>query len=239
MTPSRSIAPPNVPGARLSNMLIISLVIHVLILTGGAFMKVTSTPRITFGPVYSVQLVNLPTSGTAQAPTSTLNQEILRAESKDQSKVIRKTVDDRLTPIKRIESTPDRRSQIDNAIERLRKKTAAESAAASASSAGEQAAAGDARFNEYYRTIWSRIKSQWAFPGGIVPKGGLEAIVQVRIMRNGSLSMTGWEKRSGNRYFDDSVQRAITKANPLPPFPAWFGENSLEAVIRFHSSELK
>ena len=245
MTHSGGIAPPNAPGARLSNMLIISLVIHVLILTGGAFMRVTSTPRMTFGPVYSVQLVNLPSTGITQtSSTSALNQEIIKAEPKDRSKVIRKTVEDRIAPIKRIESTTDRRSQIDKAIERLRKKAADESAAAnsaasSTSSGGQQAAATDARFNEYVRTVWSRIKSQWAFPGNIVPKGGLEAIIQVRIMRNGALSIIGWEKRSGNRYFDDSVMRAITKANPLPAIPAWFGENSLEVVIRFHSSDLK
>ena len=246
MTPSRGIAPPNVQGARLSNMLIISLVIHVLILTSGAFLKVTSSPRMTFGPVYSVQLVNLPASGLAAAPTtSALNQEILKADSKDRSKVLRKSVDDRSAPIKRIEISSDRRSQIDKAIERLRKKTAAESATANSAAAstsagsGEQATAGDPRFNDYQRTIWSRIKSQWAFPASIVPKGGLEAVVSVRIMRNGSLLEIGLEKKSGNAYFDNSVLRAVRKANPLPPLPAWYGENSMEASIRFHSSDLK
>lgn len=245
MTFPRGIDLSKVPEIRLSNMLIISLAIHVLILTGGAFLKVTSTPRMTFGPIYSVQLVNLPASGLSPSSASALNKEILQAESKDRSVALRKSMDDwAKIPIKRLESAADRRSQIDKALERIRKKTAAESAAANpaasqSSSGGQTATAGDGRFNDYYRTIWSRIKNQWAFPGGILPKGGLEAIVHARIMRNGALLEIGLEKRSGNAYFDNSALRAVSKANPLPPLPEWYRENSLDVGIRFHSSELQ
>jgi len=244
MTISRGIDRPDVPGMRLGNMLILSLAIHVLILTGGAFLKVSSTPRMTFGPVYSVQLVNLPASGLSSSPVSTLNKEILQTESKDRSVILRKQIDDRIKiPIKRLESTADRRSQIDKALERIRKKTAAESAAtpsaAQSPSGGQTSTAGNSRFNDYYRTIWSRIKNQWAFPGGILPKGGLEAVVHARIMRDGSLLDIGLEKRSGNAYFDNSALRAVRKANPLPPLPEWCRDNSLDVGIRFHSSELQ
>lgn len=241
MTVLRRISPANVPEIRLGNMLIVSLAIHVLILTGGAFLKVTSTPRMTFGPVYSVQLVNLPASSLSSPPSSsTLNKEILQADPKDRSVVLRKSDDRAKIPIKRIEPTVDRRSQIDKAIERLRQKTAGETAAANpAASSSSGQASSDNRFNDYYRTIWSRIKNQWAFPGGILPKGNLEAIVHVRIMRSGSLLDIGLEKRSGNAYFDNSAIRAVSKANPLPPLPEWFRENSLDVGIRFHSSELR
>ena len=49
----------------------------------------------------------------------------------------------------------------------------------------------------------------------------------------------GLEKRSGNRYFDESALRTVKKANPLPPLPEELRESSIEIGIRFHSAELK
>jgi TonB family protein len=61
----------------------------------------------------------------------------------------------------------------------------------------------------------------------------------MKIRRSGEISEVRIEKRSGNRYFDESVLKAIRKAGALPPLPEWFGANSLDVTIRFHSSELK
>jgi TonB family protein len=72
-----------------------------------------------------------------------------------------------------------------------------------------------------------------------LPKDNIETVVLARILRNGAVTDVTFEKRSGNRYFDDSAIRAIKKASPFPPLPAWIRDNSIEIGIRFHSSEFR
>ena len=109
------------------------------------------------------------------------------------------------------------------------------STASGGSSAGE--GGGDARVNVYYREIWLRIRSQWALPGGMLPKEPLESVISIVILRTGAITEARFEKTSGNRYFDESAMKAVQKANPLPPLPAWLNGSSLNVGIRFHSSE--
>jgi colicin import membrane protein len=242
MTSSRGIHTSGSEGIGLNGMLMISLAIHILILSSGAFLRVSSTPRMTFGPVYSVQLVNMSAAFMASAPVSSLSKDITKVDAKDRAAILRKQGDAILkVPIHKLESPASRNPQVDQALERIKKKAAADTAATAQGGTphdGQVSADGNAKLNDYYRTIWAKIKSQWALPGGILPKGNLEAIVHVRILRNGSLMDIGIEKRSGNAYFDNSALRAVNKSNPLPFLPEWFRESSLDVGIRFHSAEL-
>ena len=243
MFATQGIHPQDGRGINLHNMLIISLALHVAILSSSAFLQISSTPKLTFGPVYSVQLVSTPSSYTEPSAVSSLSKDIMSASSRERAIVIKKQSDDiTKIPIRRMESTASRNPQIDQALDRLKKKMAAETPTSDRNAATTDrptsSAEGNARFNDYYRAIWSKIKSQWALPGGILPKGGLEATVHVRILRNGSLTDIGLEKRSGNTYFDNSALRAVNKSNPLPPLPDWFKDSSLDVGIRFHSSDL-
>jgi colicin import membrane protein len=242
MNTMRGIDPTTGRGINLNSMLLVSLAIHILVLSGGAFIQVSSTPRMTFGPVYSVQLVSMSAVLQGTAPSSSLSKEITAADSRDRTVILRKTSDAlSKIPIQKMESSPTRNPQIDRALEEIRKKAAAEPAGPPRGGQQSRQAStdGNARFNDYYGAIWSRIKSQWALPGGILPKEALESIVHVRILRNGSLTDIYLDKRSRNTYFDNSALRAVTKSNPLPPLPEWFRESSLDVGIRFHSSELR
>lgn len=91
----------------------------------------------------------------------------------------------------------------------------------------------------YYGMLWSRIRGQWALPPGIVAGDTLEAVIGVSILRTGAVTAIHFEKRSGNRFFDDSAIKAIEKATPFPPFPEGIGARSLEVGIRFHSADLR
>jgi colicin import membrane protein len=242
MTIMQGIDPTNGREINLNFMVLISLAIHILILSGGAFIQVSSSPRMTFGPVYSVQLVGMSAAFRDAAPASALSKEITAADSRDRSVVLRKTTDAlSKIPIQKMDAAPTRSSQVDRALDQIRKKAEGEPEAPSRGAPqGQQGTAdGNARLNDYYGVIWSRIKSQWALPGGILPKSALESVVHVRILRNGSLMDIYLDKRSGNTYFDNSALRAVTKSNPLPPLPAWYRESSLDVGIRFHSSELR
>jgi TonB family protein len=97
----------------------------------------------------------------------------------------------------------------------------------------------NAKMNIYYNLIWSRIKGKWTLPQGILHRENLEAIVQAKILRNGTVVDLSFEKRSGNRYFDESAMKAMKKAIPLPPLPDSVRENSIDVGIRFHSLEFR
>ena len=112
----------------------------------------------------------------------------------------------------------------------------AEGSGVAASSDGDDG--GEARINAYYREIWSRVKAQWALPGGMMPQKPLESVIAITILRTGAVTEARFEKSSGNRYFDESVMKAIQKASPLPPLPDWVNGRSLNIGIRFHSAEL-
>jgi colicin import membrane protein len=59
----------------------------------------------------------------------------------------------------------------------------------------------------------------------------LKAIIIVRIMADGSISASWFEKESGDRLFDQSAMSAVTRSSPLPELPP--GQDKLEIGITF------
>ncbi len=88
--------------------------------------------------------------------------------------------------------------------------------------------------NDYYNTIWEKIKKEWTLPGGL-PRGkaSLETIIVIVVERDGKIQKSWFEKRSGNALYDQTTMRAIKKADPLPPIPKEFRDNTFEIGIRF------
>jgi TonB family protein len=93
----------------------------------------------------------------------------------------------------------------------------------------------ESKLNDYYDTIWAKIKKEWTLPENL-SKGGksLEAIIVVIVEREGKIQKSWFEKRSGNALYDQMAMRAIKKAEPLPPIPIEFSDNTFEIGIRFH-----
>ncbi len=79
---------------------------------------------------------------------------------------------------------------------------------------------------DYYSAIVGRIRQQWVYPDSL--DKDLEATVSIRIAKDGSVTIQGIERSSGNRLFDRSVLSAINKASPLPPPP-----QEIEIGVRF------
>ncbi len=72
----------------------------------------------------------------------------------------------------------------------------------------------------YRAEIPYRINENWAFSSQLAGNiGKIEAVVVVKIMPDGQIADIWFEKRSGNRYLDDSAYKAIQKSSPLPPLP--------------------
>ena len=82
-------------------------------------------------------------------------------------------------------------------------------------------------FDEYYTRIRKEIWQQWVFPD--FGQKDLEAIIAIRIMKDGTISIQKIEKSSGNSFFDKSAIKALTKASPLSPPPY-----EMEMGIRFY-----
>lgn len=81
--------------------------------------------------------------------------------------------------------------------------------------------------DDYYSLIVQQIRQQWVFPERL--EKDLEAIVSIKISKDGKVSIERIEKSSGNKLFDRSVLMAINKASPLPPPPL----TDMEIGIRF------
>jgi colicin import membrane protein len=98
------------------------------------------------------------------------------------------------------------------------KTPAAKSASQSPEKASSQGAvSGSSSGRDYYAVVVDRIRQQWVFPGTL--DRDIEAVVAIRIARDGRVTVDRVEKSSGNPLFDRSVVRAITLASPLPPPP--------------------
>jgi TonB family protein len=268
-------------GSGWKGTIFLSLLLHAALLALVFLSPSFPSPRITFGPVYNVSLVDSPggSLSTGSSPAggdARAAEKELKAARRVETMVKRNSAPEPEVPISRIEERglqergrPE--SALEKAIEEVKKKAAVTAApkqpvpprsqyrdggdakgdsgaaektkAASAEGSGVTASSGgdsgaDERINAYYREIWSRVKAQWALPGGMMPQKPLESVIAITILRTGAVTEVKFEQRSGNRYFDESVMKAIQKASPLPPLPDWINGRSLNIGIRFHSAEL-
>lgn len=90
----------------------------------------------------------------------------------------------------------------------------------------------------YYTEVWAAIKRQWVLPKSLIHAQGLEAVVIIVVRRDGKIEKMQFEKKSGNPLFDDSVLRAIQKADPLPKFPDIYSPPRDEIGVRFRPEDL-
>jgi TonB family protein len=259
----------------LTGSVLLSLLLHAAVLALLFLSPSFPSPKLTFGPVYNVSLVDFadrPPAGSGLLAS----EKGFKREIGYKSIVKRNVVEKNTVPIYRIEKESNRNYAFEKAVEEIKKKVAAgkevqkrpvdapstkkygsaenaltgsavnqktdakESAGSGGlaySSSGEDAGT-DAKVNAYYREIWLRIKEKWVLPRAIIPKGGLESVIVITVLRTGAVTDFRFEKPSGNRYFDESAMKAVQKASPLPPLPGWLSGSSLSLGIRFHSSEL-
>lgn len=92
---------------------------------------------------------------------------------------------------------------------------------------------------DYFRRLEEAVRSAWILPEAL-SRGAGNLVVELRIVieKDGRVSEALIERGSGNLYFDDSVQRAIRKASPLPIPPEQLrgGEDHYEVGFRFHGA---
>jgi TonB family protein len=228
----------------LKPVILCSLIFHVLFLSLILSRPMTTPVKLTFGPYYTVDLVRFSDLARQSSYQSAFSEELKGLLHEKQGVVLKKkteTID--LPPISRLDAGKKSSQEVNKAIEDLKKKMVANPRAKHFPAATDEVGTGNATgevdaMNAYYGAIWSRIKAKWAFPGGLLPKDDLVAVVHVRIMKNGATEGVSLEKRSSNSFFNDSAVKAVKKASPFPPLPAGIRDTSIEVGIRFHSSQL-
>jgi colicin import membrane protein len=237
---------------RLNGMILISLFFHGVILSLLFFTPSFPSPKMTFGPIYTVSLVNFSGNVLAQKSGTTTAKELL--EPLNSETVFKKQLaqQEPIIPIRSLEIRRKQHPDLEKAMQKIRKrvsasavapkpqeKTSREAKTDTAFSPSPGDAEMDSKMRAYYAMVWSRIKGGWALPQGILPGEVLETVINVTILRSGAVTEMNFEKRSGNRYFDESALKAIRKSVPFPPLPAWINESRLDVGIRFYSSELR
>jgi colicin import membrane protein len=84
------------------------------------------------------------------------------------------------------------------------------------------------------------IQKNWAFPPLLADNNfDLEAMLGIKILRNGEIEDIWFDKKSGNHNLDESAHKAIMKSNPLPPLPDEYIGSSYKIGFRFGPKGLK
>lgn len=161
----------------------------------------------------------------------------------------------RLERKKKPEPQVDQSKELEKRINRLQKKVAEERAMESAISrlesrvqardeAGGVGPAGggsnlSAAFQLYYSNLKAKVHRNWVLPENAGRKlRGLEAIVVLRIRRDGHLEKVWLEKSSGNLRLDSSAIRAVERAAPFPPLPGEARGRTHEVGFRFKPEDI-
>ncbi len=91
----------------------------------------------------------------------------------------------------------------------------------------------------YKAEIYGRIRKNWAFSEQLI--GGvktLETRLVIKIMPDGEIRDVWFERKSGNKYLDESAYKTVKKSNPLPELPKSV-RPYYELELRFNPSGLR
>ncbi|SFM75098.1 energy transducer TonB [Thermodesulforhabdus norvegica] len=176
-------------------------------------------PRQPVQPLYPVQKIDIPDTKTEGVPGLALKPLEPAPELEPQAKKPSQKIAswEKLIPV-----IPVKKSGEETAENRKTERTVEE---------------GDAEYGLarrlYYSEVWRAIQKQWALPVEFLGRGDLEAVIVIKVRRDGKILSMRFEKKSGNSLFDDSAWKAVKKADPLPPFPRIYSPPAEEIGIRF------
>ncbi|MCJ7595953.1 MAG: TonB C-terminal domain-containing protein [Desulfobacterales bacterium] len=204
---------------------------------------------------------------TAEAPVKpeTKTRRIETAKKAEKPLVIaKKTVERPTTPVKKPEVSPsqlidkaitkiekrvqsEERSEghVDRAISRLQGKVGDQEAAAAAPGPPGPAEGGrpigGTAMQFYQMEVETWIKRNWSYPVAMDNPKDLQAVVVLSVKSDGAILETRFDKRSSSAIFDESVQKAIERSNPLPPFPESYRQHydKDEIEINFNLKDLE
>ena len=129
---------------------------------------------------------------------------------------------------------------------------AARKAAAGASTIATQTGAGaggtgggassgitvDENLRRYLVAVNSKIQEHWVLPDLQNWKENIEAIVIIRVRRDGVIVESSFKKKSDNIFFNQFVEKTLKLSSPLPPFPITLNQPEMEIGLKFRPGEI-
>ncbi len=91
---------------------------------------------------------------------------------------------------------------------------------------------------QYFAAVYAKIKEHFILPDLKNWKPDLQAVLVIEVRKDGIVTKNSFEQKSGNVFFNQAVERALTAASPLPPFPPELKESQLEFGLRFRPGDL-
>ena len=236
----------NVPS--LQRLAVLSFVFHVTFF-GVALLLLKQSARFVMPSPYVVNLVESDVKSEEPAGTQAVSQapapeapkaiqkkevskeEALSPSPKESKKLTlkeRKRLQESIAALKakkNIERIVKLRNELRRDIIPLKGSASGGKTGALRATAGKNVGAA---VSDYYTKVTRRIWDRWGLPQDLKEKN-LEAVVSIRIMKDGSVEINGIEKSSGSSLFDHSALLAIREASPLPPPPY-----EMEIGVRFY-----
>ena len=122
---------------------------------------------------------------------------------------------------------------------------AASSAAQTGSGSGSGSGSGpsggitvDENLKRYLIAVNSQIQEHWVLPEMQSWKENIEAIVIIRVRRDGVVVERSFKKKSDNVYFNQFVEKTLKLSSPLPPFPIGINQPEMEIGLKFRPGEV-
>jgi len=244
----------------LPRMIIVSGLLHVFLIVGTILSAFPGRATTLYRPQYQVRLVGPEDIPSSKSPRSegTTKPAKRPDPAKEEKKVVLPDEQKPQKPTQKVEDTdkpkkeappqkpsktaskdPKGDAKIAEALKRVRDDLKDSNLLASKGSSpygGLTGAAGSLEYSAYYDQIYERIRQNWSPPENYDPSAeDIVTVVSLSILPDGKIEKSWVEKSSGDRYFDESVMRAILKSDPLPPPPNGIMTNLLELGLRFHS----
>ncbi len=201
---------------RLQKTTFISFIIHLLLI----LLATTALKQSNYVHVPSPYIVNLVTPDAlketkkwSKVDTIRKTEKISQSTNNQKEKISnsREIIEDK------IDSNTLQRKKIERIV-KLRSIISLKASNADSQTSSQNLSQEDGSlFSDYYSKISREIWEHWVYPD--IGQKDIEAIISIKILKDGSAIVQGIEKSSGNALFDKSAIRALAKASPLSPPP--------------------
>jgi colicin import membrane protein len=209
--------------------------------------KRAETAATVVNPAADKKTAVVPKPKTPARPAEPIVKHSMKKKTYQASKVVESAISRLEEKVEVEEPPPD---PLQQALDRLRRQvdeteTAAgpkEAPAASSGKTGAGLVGGDTEglrkelelIDIYRMGIAYRVQKNWAFPESLAG-GKKDLVVELAftVMPNGEIRDVWFDKRSGNRYLDESAKRAVLKANPVDPHPEGISKPTITVGLRF------
>ena len=203
----------------------------------------TVSPPAETTPAKAISIKPLKRKIKKRVPPGRSTEEIEKKEALAKQQELERKSRELQEEARRQQALADEEAQrAKDALAALRKSLQAEAAASSqraprpASGTGSTSSALEA---QYFSSIFTHLHNFWALPDIKKWDPQLTATVVITIGRNGRIMHHRFEKRSGDRVFDQFVSRTIREANPLPQIPKALKKSEYSLGLRFRPGNIQ